>query len=426
MKSMKRACSFLLTLLLLISLLAGCQDSTPDTTGSSELEYRVSLKDDMGEPVASGAIVAFYQEGVQVAMQVCDENGVAAKTLPSGNYTVQPQFTTGENNYYYPENNLALTPENTSLNITLYPKANGEATDLIIPHTEIDEDGWPVTTFDPERDTKHAYHLGEGGTYVTLTPGERTYFLFVPTRGGIYEIYVESGSGCTVGYYGVPNYIRDVPAQDIVDGVTNVSVENAAVSTDSDNTTRLVLGVDSEELTGCIVRIRRLGDPAWNVSQEPWTIYERTCELTQCTLAEDITLKNFDVTKEYEIVYNAKDGYYHVGSADGPVVYAYLTKSAGYVDSFQTILNEGSVRAYFYDADGNFIKKEAYGTCLKEYFPYADKQQGVYPLTQDLKYIIQSYGNYQGWWNNDSPNFLLNVDGLNAESAWLSLCCYFE
>ena len=54
-----------------------------------------------------------------------------------------------------------------------------------------------------------------------------------------------------------------------------------------------------------------------------------------------------------------------------------------------------------------------------------DDNYGVYPLTQDLMYIIQTYGEYTGWWRADASNYLFgSLLNLNVDSAWLFMCCY--
>ena len=56
-----------------------------------------------------------------------------------------------------------------------------------------------------------------------------------------------------------------------------------------------------------------------------------------------------------------------------------------------------------------------------------DDTHGVYPLTQDLYYIIQSYGEHVGLWNKDDGDYLFGaVMNLNVEQAWLYMCCYAE
>lgn len=413
-------------------VMAGCEKE-PEVP--AQMDYRVTLADYAGNAIGSGAIAVFYQDGTQVAMQACDANGVATKNLPTGAYTVKLQFTSGDT-YYYQEEGLALTADSPELKVTLYPKASGEQVTLNIPKTTVDELGLTTVEVTPTQ----VYSLSEGATYVDVKPGERTYFLFMPTRGGMYELSVLEGAGCTLAYYGMPNYIRDMPVYEVLDGVCNINIKNSAATgeiidiidengnkTDEvQNTLQLVVAVESTESTNCVVCIDRIGDPAWDVSQEEWTIYKTTANLEQCVIPGNVELKDFDLTKKYDIVYNKEDGLYHVGTEDGPVVYVYLTEDPRFVDCFQTILEEGAVRAYFYDENGNFVKKEAYGSCLKEYFEYVDDEYGVYPLNKDLMYIIKSYGAHQGWWDRLDKGFVVDVDNLNVDSAWLFLCCYEE
>lgn len=419
MKKIKRLVAVVMVAACLCcAMMTGCE-KTPEVP--AETEYKVSLKSYNGETVSTGVIAVFYKDGEQVAMQPCDAGGVATKTLATDAYTVKLQFTGGDT-YFYHEDGLKVTAEEPNLGITLFAKASGEKTTIGIPQTNVDE--WGLTTVTPIETS--VYNLKEGATYVEVTPGEKTYFLFTPERGGIYELSVLEGKDCTFASYGNPNYIRETPTQEIVDGVCTINVENTSVTGDPDNTQVLVMAVESEAASNCIVRIERIGDPAWSVSQEEWIIYKTTAKLEQCEIAENVELKNFDLTKEYNIVFNKEDGLYHVGSETGSVVYVYLTRNPRFVDCFQTILENGSVRAYFYDDNGNFVKKEAYGTCLKEYFEYVDAQRGVYPLTGDLMYIIQSFGDRQGWWNRDSKGFIVDVNGLVEESGWLFMCCYGE
>ena len=68
--------------------------------------------------------------------------------------------------------------------------------------------------------------------------------------------------------------------------------------------------------------------------------------------------------------------------------------------------------------------------CLREYIEHIDEATGLYPLTEDLKYILQQRGDYAGWWNPGSGIYLfvdenrVPLDGVNHEIAWLFMCCY--
>ena len=109
-----------------------------------------------------------------------------------------------------------------------------------------------------------------------------------------------------------------------------------------------------------------------------------------------------------------------------------LTKDSKYLACFKTILDNTGVVKYFFDEDENFIKKESYSECLLEYIEYADEKSGTYPLTKDLKYILEQRGEYAGWWDADSQMYLfvdengVKVPGINADIAWLFMCCYAE
>ena len=92
------------------------------------------------------------------------------------------------------------------------------------------------------------------------------------------------------------------------------------------------------------------------------------------------------------------------------------------------ILASGGLRySDFYDEDGNFVKKEDYTECMNEYITCIDEKLGIYPLTDDLIYIIQNRGEFEGWWDKDAPNFLLTtVNNINPDIAWMFLLCYVK
>ena len=96
---MKRIVVLLLALCLVLGLAAcGSEETKPAATGGEtvadgQVEYRVSVADATGAPYTEGVIVRFMQGDTQTSMQVVNEEGVAVKALPAGEYTVQLQFT---------------------------------------------------------------------------------------------------------------------------------------------------------------------------------------------------------------------------------------------------------------------------------------------------------------------------------------------
>lgn len=387
--------------------------------------YRVKVVDAFGEPVSDGIIVRFMQGSQQASMQVVNEEGVAFKELEDGEYTVELKFTDDEAAYYYDQAGLTLTADNREVEITLYNALSGEPQILFAPSLK------------GESREQEAYHVGVGGTYVELTPGERNYFLFAPTEAGTYEFSVQ-GSQAAIGYYGAPHFVQEWSTVEPVDNVITESIRASMIGTNGTGTTVMVLGLDVPEgETTAILTVRRTGDPAWSIEDEPWHVYQATHKLKEYTLPEGASFGEFDLkaaSDTYTLVLDKK-GYYHLDSADGPLVLVKLGSNSGgseYLAAFETILENSGVSAYFFDEDGKFVKKESYSECLMEYFEYMDKASGLYPLTEDLKYIIQMRGMHYGWFDQSSVGYIFKdvnnnpVAGINHDISWLFMCCYLE
>lgn len=406
--NVKRMIALVLALLSLTAALSACGGEETAETGS-EAVYQVAVADASGTPYTSGIIVRFLQNGEQVAMQAVDENGMVTKELPRGEYAVELVFTGDESEYYYDPTGLTLTAEAAQLTVVLAYTQKAEPVTLYV-------DGEAAT----------ACPVGVGSTYVDLAAGRRNYFLFEPTIAGTYE-FTTSDPAAAIGYYGAPHFVQSLPALETVDNVVTISVHASSIGSS------YVIGIDTESVENCILDIARVGEPAYSIADEPWTVYAPTVELSAYTLPEGAVLKDFDLTAStgtYNLVLNESDGFYHLDSADGPLVLVYLGVSNSYLDSYKTILENTGVVKYFYDADGNFEKRENYTNCLLTYLEYMDEDAGVYPLTEDLKYIIRSSGEHAGWYDEDGMSYIfLDVNneplaGINPEISWLFMCCY--
>lgn len=410
MNNIKKTSALVLAVLLCCMLaLTAC--------GNSEPTYKVSVVDALGNPYTSGVVVKFMQNGQQAAMQVVNEQGIAEKAMPKGDYTVQLQFTGSDVEYHYDEAALKLSAEQTELEIVLSYKQSGEGQTLAVQGKE--RDAYPVTA---------------GCTYVELDKEDRSYFLFTPTEAGTYEFSV-IGSDAAIGYYGAPHFVQEHSAAEVVDNKFTMSIRADMIGTSNTGTTVMVIGVDAAQEENAILSVARTGDPKWTVEDEPWTVYEPTAKLAPYTPPAGIKLGEFDLTAAsdaYNLVLNENDGFYHLNSADGPLVLVRLGKNAEvkYLASFETILEHSGVSKYFYDDNGDFVKKESYDDCLRKYFENVDEATGLYPLTEDLKYIIQQRGDHSGWWSEDEALYLfkdengVKVPGINADIAWLFMCCY--
>ena len=384
--------------------------------GGGDTEYKVTVKDALGNTYGKDVMVEFYNGNNKAGVQICDENGVATKTLSKGTYTIK---VTSTDDVEYVHAETKVTGSKTSVEVIISNKIVAEPEILYVNGDETD-----------------AYTVGAGCTNVSLAKGERSYFLFVPTVAGKYEFSVVADAKTEIGYYGAPHFVQQNSAAEVVDGKFSMSIKDAMIGKDNTGTTVIVVGVDSDADTDAVLCINRVGDPERTIEDEPWTIYEKTVELSKYTMPAGKKLVDFDITSAagYKLVYNTTDGYYHLNDANGPLVVVYLAEDpkTPYLPCFKNVLDRSGVSKYEFDADGNFVEKVSYSECLLEYIEYADDNTGVYPLTEDLKTIIIERGNYVGWWTSESPSFIFNdangnpIAGLNKEIAWLFMCAYLQ
>ncbi len=421
MKTFKKILAAALALSLLFALCACGNDSKKDGKKDSEKKpnadstvasYQVKVLDGQGNPMTDGVVVKFLKDGEQVAMQKVDENGVATKELEKDNYTVELMFTDSAQSGHYDASAAVLSPDKTTLELSLINSLGTETTELVVGG-----------------DTYTAYIVSAGSTHVpAVKAGVRNYFVFTPEKGGTYEFRVNNND-IKIGYYGAPHFVQPQSAIDVIDNVVTVSISNSAVGGS------YVIGLDGTDAdTSAVLSLIRIGDPTITIADMPWTEYKTTHTPTPYTLSLPAgkSLKYVDIkgkAEDNKIVLNETDGYYHYGTADGPLVLMHLGKKAPYV-SLQTVI-EGDglgggapIREYFFDGKGtapeNLIKKEDYTDILRTYFENMDKDAGVYPLTTDLVYIIQN--GCHGWWEKDNPNFIFT--DCNPEIGWMFALCY--
>lgn len=420
MKNLAKLISTLLIITMLCMSFAGCnnpaEDTSSDNSQGGNIDYTVNVKDYLGDAYTSGIVVQFMQNGTQVAMQPVNESGTAVKNLPAGDYNVVLAFTGSENAYHF-EGEYVVTAAENQIDVILSNKITEEAKNLSVNDSAYD-----------------AYAVNVGCTYVELDAENRNYFFFTPTVAGNYQFSVANGANVEIGYYGAPHYVQEFSAAEVVDNSFTVNIKDSMIGSGDGGTTTLVIGIDSKESTSnCVLCIKRLGDPLRDVTDEPWTVYETTAELSTYVLPENYEIQEFDLgasTDTYNLVYNETDGFYHLDSVDGPLVLVSLFEDCEYIACFNTILDRTGVNKYFFDENGDFVKKESYDKCLREYLEVADEIEGFYPLTEDLKYIIQQHGEYAGWWDPDRSTYLFkDINGnkltdINNEIAWLLMCCY--
>ena len=411
MKAFKKILAAALALAMLLALCA-CggddkkNDKKDDKADSTTASYQVKVLDGQGKPFTGGVVVKFLKNGEQVAMQKLDANGVATKELEKGDYTVELMFTDSSQTASYDTSSAVLSADKTTLELTLINDLGNKTEEITV-----------------EGDVFTAYMVNAGSTAVPLTASVRNYFIFAPTEAGTYDFRVNNAE-IKLGYYGGTHFVQSQSAVDVIDNVVTLSISASSLGGN------YVIGLDGTDAdTDAILSIIRTGDPTITISDMPWTEYKTTHTPAPYTL--DLggkSLKYIDITSataNVTLAYNAEDGFYHYGSENGPVVLMHLGKGAPYV-SLQTVI-EGDglgggapIREYFYDANGEFLKKEDYTDILRTYFENMDSKNGVYPLTKDLEYIIKNGCN--GWWDTESPDFIFT--DCNPELGWMFALCY--
>lgn len=385
--------------------------------GGGETEYKVTVKDALGNTYGKETIVEFYNGDEKVGMQICDENGVAKKSLAKGEYTLKVTSTDKEVSYYHAE--TKVTESKTEVEVIISNKMGEEPEILFVGGDEVD-----------------AFYVNAGCTNVELAEGKRSYFLFAPTQAGFYEFSVEADSKTEIGYYGAPHFVQENTAAEVKDGKFTMNITEGMIGTGNTGTTVMVIGVDSDVKTNAVLCINRIGDPQKTIADLEWTIYEKTAELSKYTLPAGKNLVDFDVfsNTKYNLVLNKEDGFYHLNNENGPLVVVYLAEdpTEAYVPCFKNILDRSGVSKYIFDENGECIEKISYSECLLEYIEFADDETGVYPLTEDLMTIIKERGNYVGWWDSSNPGFIFKdtagnpIPGLNVENAWLFMCAFVQ
>ena len=372
----------------------------PEDPEVTTMDYTVTLLDGKGNPMG-GLTVLFYAGDKQVAKQVGDKKGVSKVTLDRGTYTVKVEGST----LNYDEKAAVVSVNKPSVNLILAAPINTTKTYKLV-----------VTQPDETDKTYKAPYLAEGAAYVTLTAGDRTYFMFEPTRAGTYR-FASSNTYAKIGHFGTDMFVYLTNSAEVSGNAFNISVREAELGN------IYVIGIDAAtNCSAAVLQVTRIGDPAWSIEDEPTIEYAGAAPkpVTAPSGLVDLDIKS---STQHQLVYNEKDGYYHLDSANGPVVYVRMDNP--YASIVGMLTEFGNMTAILYNADGTFKAKEQYAVLMQQYINNMDKSQKVYPLTKDLKYMIENYGNAQNWWNEGEPGYLFEeVSGVNPASAWMFLYCY--
>jgi len=119
-----------------------------------------------------------------------------------------------------------------------------------------------------------------------------------------------------------------------------------------------------------------------------------------------------------------KDGYYHLGDANGPRLFVSLNDP---MMSFYSMREPGQLAAIVKNPDGSVAYKVDYNSAFDEYWACVSNvtvdgtATALYPLTDDLIVIIKNIAGHHGWFKEDG--WLKDVD---PEDGWMFACMYIE
>lgn len=166
----------------------GTQGGDTEGDAPTEITYTVRVVDYKGNPVTSGLFIQLYNNGHEIgSMKKANSNGEASFVLPQGEYTYELILT--DDKIEYDKENVTLTKEKPTKEVMLYS----------LPENK----NYTIYPFDSETQETYQYNakfVGEGATLVDING--ISYYVFQPTRGGVYKFSYICDSQIMIGYYG--------------------------------------------------------------------------------------------------------------------------------------------------------------------------------------------------------------------------------
>ena len=350
-----------------------------------------------------------------------DENGTASVKLEEGEYgfTVEADAS-----YFVASSAVSLTKSAPAAEVMLVPYASNPR--MVYPGAEE-----VAASGDQHGILAGVYDLTIGSYRISVEKNMMRYIFFAPEEGAIYHLYTDSDK-VELGYYGASFYVTSTNNGTILaDGTLEIQLLKTAVG----NTLVIGLKSTSAAVTECTLTIEKYQDMGLTIEELPWEPYKPDKTLEKIETPEgyivSVEISVWTPTdpafNEIQVFYNEADGYYHIDSINGPVLYVRITSKSTYQEAFSTIIATSNLGKYIYDENGNFVTKESYNDILTIYGEAADTKYGVYPLDQDLYYILKSLGDI-GWYDGTSHNYIFAEEGVIVKpfNGWLFACVYFK
>lgn len=421
---MKKALLSTILILALLALALSLSACTPTQPEDTDFDYTVSIVDGSGAPVKDMIYKVFSGEE-QIRFGLTDATGSFSGTLDNGTYKVTVESPFGKE-FYYDAEDATFSEGAPNLTITIYDTLDDSMNEALF--------------FQSGADSSTATAFRDGAYRVELAAGVN-YFVFVPNLRGKYEISVSSDALLSLGYYGGPYYVQ---TEDILkdgasdgaekkDGKLYFDIRRHNIGEDYASTSKYVIGITASADTSAYLSAKKVEDLEMNLQEMPWSEVILGNAPPSYTVpygtSENIDLVDFDITdSSLTVVYNSDDGYYHLGTADGPLMLLRVSTPSAYLEhfSFKSLCESTYFACYIYDEDGTFKSKTSYHDMMLKYIDAADTKYGVVPLDKNLEEAIRNYGAYHNWFDFSSQNNLFGdlASTVKEENAWLFATCY--
>lgn len=403
---------------LLILFAASCTtdngQQNPPPADDGKVEYTLRIVDGSGNPITDGLVTAYSGED-NVGMKRIGDTGTVVFTLAPGTYTLG--FDNVPEDLAYDPAAAVFTETVRELEVVFYNKAAPAQTIFATPFA--DEEGREYETLG----------VTAGVYFVDLIPGEMNYFVFTPSRDGNYRVSVKASSAVDVGSYGIPMFVLQNKNIEMDGDTFLMKIRPSYIGDDNNETTQFVIGIHGDA-DSCVLSILRESDYVKTPDDEIWLDVSPTVKLESFSIPYDnYSITDLDITSsDLKIVYNESDGYYHHMTADGPVVLMRVGSASKYLAALTDICDVTRFGAYIYDENGNFNRKESYNALVSAYAAVSDEKSGLYPLTDDLIYVIKQVGEYNKWWDFSGERHIFGESAptVVVSNAYLFAACYIN
>lgn len=359
------------------------------TTNPNAKSYTVEVVDYAGNPIKDTA-VSFLSGGKIVATVLVGSNGKATASLNAANYTVEIKFPS-DKEYGFDHSTTSLTSSKTSTKVVAAPKADTKDT---------------TSVYDGAYTMQNVY---TGGTYLEMQSNTDNYFVFKPSKAGKYKIST-TDTNAKVAHAGTTGYFTEGPSYSGNSCEIDIYADQVKAGM------QLVVSVTGT--SECIVVVERTGNAGALTTYKDYAAKTTPSAFTLTGISGK-TQKYVDVSASSFKIVMGSDGYYHKDSATGPIMYVVLNSKAQYI-SMKDLTDNGPLRSP--------SKGEDYTECMVQYVNCIDATYGVYPLTEDLKYMFQQGGKVKGWWDKsvEGGYYLFGNQTVNTDIAWMFECCWWE